>query len=185
MKKTLYPVLTAISLVVLTACSNEPSAKEKPAEEKSGASAPVRASHVEENTMVRVPLTEAMGNVARYDSVSSAVFGSMGAAVPLKAYTVHAADLFESLGMPASYVDSAVCVYHHVRVYLGLDSANNFKLYFTPVTGASLSDSRPSAGTDYFLTDERGMRYVMDLNAPCPNTCDVTSPLYNPNSAAK
>lgn len=159
-------------LMAMNGCKNEPSAA-KPAEHTTS----IRLK--DQNTLVHVPLATAQANIARYDSMCTIIFSKMGGNAPIKAYTVHAADLFESLGIPGSYADSSLCRYHHARVYLGLDSSYSFKLYFTPVTGADLSADEPVAGTDIILKDTKGDSYVMDLNAPCPNTCDDQSPLFN------
>ena len=132
-----------------------------------------------QNTSVRVPLAVAKEDIKRYDSACTAMFSKTG--VPIRAYTIHAADLLEVLGLPKSEVAS--CTYSHARVYLGLDPAFKFKLYFTPVVGADLDPDKMAAGRDTILSDPATGAdgyYVFDLNAPCPKTCDEGSQLYNP-----
>lgn len=125
------------------------------------------------NSMDTVPLAVAQVNIRHYLDTCDTILGT----IPIRAYTVHANDMLLSLGIDPSTVKPQ---YNYARVYLGLDANNNFKLYFTPVSGADLKPGVMNPGTDVILKDEDGNGYVMDLNAPCPNTCDVNSPLYNP-----
>ena len=69
------------------------------------------------------------------------------------------------------------CVYDSCRAYLGYDSNHHFKLYLTPIKNQK----------DVFLNFNPRKRvnsvpdngsYVLDLIAPCPNTCDTASALY-------
>lgn len=124
-------------------------------------------------TMDTVPLASALANVKHYLDSCTKYLGE----APIKAYTIHANDMLMALGINP---DSVHCGYTHARVYLGLNPDNEFKLYFTPVVGANLDPSVMDAGRDTILSDADGNLYVMDLNAPCPNTCDVSSPFYSP-----
>ncbi|TND08345.1 MAG: hypothetical protein FD123_2376 [Bacteroidetes bacterium] len=169
MKKTSIFAAVAASVMILYSCSNQPAAV-KPSQ--SAAAVPVG----DHGTTVRVPLDTARKNIYRYDTLSQAIFAKFPHHVPIRAYTIHAGDMLEALGMPAA--DSAICQYKHARVYIGLDYNYSFKLYFTPVDSASLGGDNPVAGVDVILQDSLGKSYVLDLNAPCPNTCDVNSPLY-------
>jgi hypothetical protein len=110
--------------------------------------------------------------------------------VPIKAYTLRAEDLLGALGIPAEYADSSITKYKHARVYLGYKKGKGFKLFILPVYGADLSGKDTSlwkGGYDVYLNKE-GLpippnsdkstsdgEYVLDLNAPCPNTCAETS----------
>lgn len=162
-------LLSALS-VVLFSCGNS---NNTPAQQDTASNVPVRQMGSSVNTMDTVPLESALANVKHYlDSCNEFLGGA-----PIKAYTIHANDMLMALGIDP---DSVNCRYTHARVYLGLDSANHFKLYFTPVVGADLDPSVMNAGRDSILTDQDGNRFVMDLNAPCPNTCDNSSPFYNP-----
>lgn len=112
----------------------------------------------------------------------------------IESFTIRAVDLLGALGMPASYADSAICKYKHVRVYMGYQAKAGFKLYIVPVRNACLKGKDPSKwnGGEDLLLDERGEpqevntdstamlvdnTFVLDLNAPCPNTCPTNSPL--------
>jgi hypothetical protein len=106
---------------------------------------------------------------------------------PIEAYTIRAVDLLTAMGLPASLADSDSCRFKHIRVYMGYDDAIGFKLYIVPVTGACLQGniSQWNLGMDVKLDKDglpvmRGIgspaiestdNYVLDLNAPCPNTC--------------
>ncbi len=94
------------------------------------------------------------------------------------AFTISAEELFLALGVATRPITS----FNNIRIYLGLDnSTGEFKLYITPVTG---NVNVPGlAGNDFILPDnEQGSNaYVLELIYPCPNTCDVTSPLYYGN----
>lgn len=52
----------------------------------------------------------------------------------------------------------------NVRAYMGVDTSGNQKLIFVGVDGS---------GND--MTDT-----IYSGTSPCPNTCDTSSPLYNP-----
>lgn len=136
---------------------------------------------------VLASLTSAKANIKAYDSICRIQFKT----VPIKSFTVRAVDLFGAMGMPGKYADNSICKYPHIRVYLGYDvKLSTFKLYVVPVEGADLVKNIP--GKDIIL-DKNGNpitlkgkigdgdddEYVLDLNAPCPNTCDPTSPLMN------
>ena len=103
--------------------------------------------------------------------------------MPIKAFTVRAEDLIESLGIAG--VDSIK--YSHVRVYLGFDNNNHFRLFLTPVKGADIKKHQPGEdvilngpytpglGDDGSLTDSGN--YVLDFSSPCPTSCPTGSPL--------
>lgn len=108
--------------------------------------------------------------------------------VPIKAFTVRAADLFAALGVS----DSVQHTYDNIRVYFGYSQKEDeFKLYIVPVADANIADT--ISGRDVLL-DHSGRpapmphdhpladRYVLDLNAPCPSLCDVSSPLMKATS---
>lgn len=177
MKKTILAAATVLALLSVQSCNNNNHNNEK-VEEKAPEQAVTPKKHLLTSSF-RVPLPEAKENIRRYNDRCAELLGT----VPIKAYTIHAEDLMEVLGIPSS--EPPIYKYSHIRAYLGLDSLNNFKLYLTPVEGANLSADPKVAGTDVILTDESGMQYVLDLNAPCPATCDLTSPLYYETSTTK
>jgi hypothetical protein len=97
-------------------------------------------------------------------------------------FTVRSVDLYEAMGMKP---DSSV-QYNYVRIYLGIDTKNKFRLYFTPVEGADLD--KAYGGKDVILsgqytsgknsTNSAGQveakgngEYMMDFALPCPTIC--------------
>jgi hypothetical protein len=90
----------------------------------------------------------------------------------LRAFTLHTVDLFEGLGL--NIENCPIDTTDHLRGYLGMRPDGEFKFYFVKVVGAHLPDD---AGHDTCIVYD-GEEYVLDLNAPCPNTCDYTSPFY-------
>jgi hypothetical protein len=165
MKKSILTAAIMISLMITQSCKTEVKTEEKK-EEKTGT--PVKRLLT---SSFHVPLAEAQVNIARYVDKCTELFGN----VPIRAYTISAEDLVQALGMDT--VEPIPCRYKHIRAYLALDSLFNFKMYITPVEGANLAAVPKIAGTDVILSDESG-EYVLDLIAPCPATCDFTSPLY-------
>lgn len=108
---------------------------------------------------------------------------------PIKAFMVRGVDLMQALDLgcmlpkdaaaAAAFTDTTA-----VRMYLGLDSLNNFKLFVVDVDGASFSKSIP--GKDRFFNTKTSAKTltssnsgVLDFNTPCPNTCDQSSILNN------
>ncbi len=129
-------------------------------------------------------LDSARDYIKRYDSLSKQRLGG----VPVNAYTIRAADLLEALGLP----EKTKVKYTHARVYLGIDKNNNFRLFLTPVDGASIH--KGEAGKDVILNgphkptladasdvEASTGSYVLDFTAPCPKTCPSGSPLYPQN----
>jgi hypothetical protein len=102
----------------------------------------------------------------------------------VKAFTVRSVDLFEAMGMGGA--DSTLAKYQYVRIYMGLDENNSFRLYFTPVVGADLNSKDKKGGKDVILsgkykpnsiisnqTDaaESNGQYMLDFSTPCPTVC--------------
>lgn len=168
MKKIVLAAVTFFALLTFQSCNNSTKVEVKQPEKEQ---VETKKEHLLQSSF-RVPLDQAKENIQRYNDRCAELLGI----VPIKAYTIHAEDLMEVLGIPAS--EPPIYQYSYVRAYLGLDTLNNFKLYLTPVEGANLSAVPKVAGKDVILTDESGKQYVLDLNAPCPATCDLTSPLY-------
>lgn len=172
MKKT--PTIVFMSMICFLAIfsckDNQPAAE-------TGKTATAKTVKLkEEESAVQMPLDSATQAIHRYDSICEKYLG----VIPIRAYTIRAQDLTQALGLP----DTIRCAYDHVRVYLGMDKRNQFKIFFTPVINASLNPDDMQAGTDVILghiDSDPHSGYVLDLNAPCPTTCDQTSPLFNPN----
>lgn len=131
-------------------------------------------------SMYAVSLASAESSIKYYDKLSKEALG----VDPIRAFTIRSIDLAEAIGLPSKYLNKAE--YHHVRIYLGLDSASSqFKIFLTPVDSARLSKNIP--GKDVILRgpydgDGDGVadgdgQYVMDFSKSCPNACDDGSPL--------
>jgi hypothetical protein len=167
MKK--YPFIFPLAFAVLFSACQNTATDTSSAPEKAGKHAVATTT-----SMDTVPLETALMNIKHYQDSCRAFFNND---VPIQAYTIHAQDMLMALGIDPSTVE---CRYKHARVYIGLNDSSEFKLYFTPVVGADLQPDAMAAGRDTILKDADGNSFVMDLNAPCPNTCDSNSPLYNP-----
>jgi uncharacterized membrane protein (UPF0182 family) len=160
MKKIIYGFAIAC-LVTVLACNTKPA---EPAQNQS------QLENVVEDiteTMYAVPLDTAMKNVHRYDSISQKYLKE----IPVKSFTIRSVDLLEAMGMPVTDTK-----FKHVRVYLGLNDGNDFKIYLTPVVHADLSANPPRAGKDHILSGKyHGLGgsgpYMLDFAQPCPNTC--------------
>ncbi len=161
-------LLTILFLALIIGCSQP---KEETDTEKK---APAVAEYA-------LDLDSAVYYIHRYDSVSKA---NLQGSIPIKAFTIRAADLLQALGLP----EKTPVNYTHARVYLGMDKNNQFRLFFTPVEGASIKNG--IAGQDVILKGphKHGLAdadnslatdgsYVLDFTAPCPNTCPNGSPL--------
>jgi hypothetical protein len=85
----------------------------------------------------------------------------------IRSYKVSNNDLLSVLGLSPD----TDCQFYGCRVYLGLDTSSQFKLYLTPLD---------SKGEDIIL-DNYGVEYLLDLNAPCPSTCGKDT-LLNPKA---
>ncbi|MEO5912319.1 MAG: hypothetical protein ABIP95_15640 [Pelobium sp.] len=183
MKTTSLKVMIVISLFAFVACTNN---SEKKATSNSD-SLMQNYRPLDSVPAVLASLKSTKANIKAYDSICRIQFKT----IPIKSFTVRAVDLFGAMGMPGNYADNSICKYPHIRVYLGYDvKLGVFKLYVVPVEGADLA--KGISGKDVILnkkgipiTKKENMinggndQYVLDLNAPCPNTCDETSPLMN------
>jgi hypothetical protein len=143
--------------------------------------ASMEATEVDDNqkSLYAVPLSKAIDDIGRFDSLSTEYLQQ----IPIKAFTIRSIDFLEAMGVS----NTTPTKYTHVRIYLGMDSSNNYKLFLTPVKGAKLSSKIPVAGKDVILNgpyqgkvgelqDTNGS-YVLDFSQPCPSACDDGSPL--------
>jgi hypothetical protein len=130
-----------------------------------------------------LPLDTAISYTRNYNDLAVAVLGD---SAPIRSYTIRAEDLVEAMGIPHECAEQAK--YKDIRVYLGIDGQNKFRLLLTPVEGADIEHG--VAGDDVILDgqfvsgnnpsgDMQTGRYVMDFTGPCPNSCSSSSPLYN------
>lgn len=120
-----------------------------------------------------VPLDQAIADIKRYKDFADTAFTRSGLSV-LRAFTMNTFDLLDALNLKKITTDSM-----HVRGYLAINKDNEFRLYLVRVTDATLKPDPHDCvpGKDVFFEYE-GRKYVLDLNAPCPKTCDIESPLY-------
>lgn len=166
MKKVIY---TLIGITLLLSCSKD---KKSMVGSKEAGIAEYALS-----------LDSAVAYTKRYNNIVSSTLND---SVPIKAYTIRVADIFEALGIPLE--DTLKANYNHIRVYMGIDFNDKFRLLLTPVDGANINDGIP--GNDVILSGayyqgaqsadmpiENG-EYVLDFTGPCPNSCPVNSPLY-------
>ena len=181
MKRSLYRMITA-GLVIVSACSpksSETAQTTDPLILTGGAS-----------SLYAVPLDTAIKNIKFYDknikTYDSLVAKATGKVpdrkIPIKAFTIRAADLLESMGMSAA--DTIKAKYKYVRIYLAMNHKSDFKIYLTPVSGANLNISPAVAGKDVIMNGKyNGLAsdgdYVLDFTSPCPTTCPTGSPLNN------
>lgn len=174
MKNSGFSIVLIACFIALASCQNN-----QPGQAATG---PLKDTAV---SKVLCPLTTAQNDIAYFDSLCQQTLGSD----PIKAYTIRAVDLVTALGMDTTYTSE----YQYIRVYLGYRRSNGmnkdtgFKLYIVPVEGANLANH--VGGYDIIL-DSIGKSvgknpgignntFVLDLNAPCPNTC-ATNSLLNP-----
>jgi hypothetical protein len=169
MKLTVSHIAIIAGIVTLVACSTQPS-PDKPAKQ------PILPGVVR----VLCRLDSAQTDIRYFKTLCHERLQD----TPICAYTLHAIDLIEALGLPRSLEDS--CEYKYARVYLAYRPNNGFKMYVVPVDSADLSGTNPAKwkpGIDILLDSSgRGIppkrklragetEFVLDLNAPCPNTC--------------
>lgn len=147
---------------------------------------------MEENETVTSPaiyavsLATAQTDIKSYKTLMSQKFTG----TPVNAFTIRHEDFLEAIGYTTDQIALLPrAPYSHARMYMAYNSVTGYKMYITPVTGADLSKNPPLPGTDTILSGEfKGLpsdplstgQYVFDLVAPCPSSCDTTSPLYNP-----
>ena len=176
MKTTLIKIPACICLLAFMACNEVPKGNAK------GTAA--------ENTVVVNPddlpelppnLTElsvALEDVKRYKDSCIARSGT----VELKAFNLNTNDLLSALGQNFNPNGSHP---FHARGYIGLDVNNKYKFYIVPVTGdSSMHISQTNPGRDTVIVGEYKhfypdrIRFVYELNFPCPTLCDVNSVFY-------
>lgn len=118
------------------------------------------------------PVFEAQEDIKRFVDTILPTYRERHQIDFVRAYTISSKDMLEVMGLDTN----TICKYTACRAYLGLGE-KEFKLYLTPVDAGR---------RDVFLNfkhkptrevDESS--YVLNLIAPCPNTCDKMSPLYN------
>lgn len=126
----------------------------------------------------QVPLDQAESSIFALGQVWRHTLDSLGisqdSVLPTQSFTISANDLIGVLGPNNQQKMHELCSYNAVRAYLGWmqapNGSSNLHLFITPVD---------QNGQDVILSTADGEKFVYDLTTPCPNTCDVNSPLYN------
>ncbi len=129
----------------------------------------------QEDTLYAVPLEEATADIRLYKDFMTTQFQVKESNI-LKAFTLHSIELLEAMGVSATDLRFE---FPKVRVYIGKkdgDQDSDFKLFLVPVNeeGQDVIPKGP-AGNGRILDDDE---YVYDFTKPCPNTCDIESPLF-------
>ena len=145
------------------------------------------SSVVGDTSLYAVSVGQFEADTANFAAKSRMIFDTalVNDPVPIKAFTIHAADLLEAMGLPPNVQCTDSLKYSYARIYLGLSAENEFKLYMTPVIDAKLSKNK--GGKDVirkgpYEGDVNGVTtgevangsYVMDFTSPCPKTCPET-----------
>lgn len=187
MKQHLFPLILVLGLST-AGCKNQPSAGTA----KPGTTSANDCNQITDSVgRVLVNLVTARQSIQSYDSLCRIHWKGTA---PVESYTIRAVDLLAAMGLPPELADSSICRFKHIRVYLGFQEKVGFKLYLVPVDNACLKGKDPSkwnAGMDVILDKEANPilanidstgtaaydQYVLDLNAPCPNTCPQPGPL--------
>ncbi len=183
MKLVIFSILLTTIIITITSCTNTTT---KDTHEKTYTI----------DTSLLTPADIAKADIAYFDTLCMKYLtfppvnghSIPASQVPIKAFTIRAEDLFAALGVS----DSVQHIYNNIRVYFAYNqSQNQFKLYIVPVLSADIADTIP--GRDVLLdhsgnpiprpnTPPLADRYVLDLNAPCPSLCDVSTPLMKATS---
>lgn len=163
---TIQGLLTVISgfVLITSSCQRENKPAPKPAQ-----SFDLPADVLQDT----IPLEQAIDDIRRYKEFADSAFTASGLSA-LRAFTLNTADLLKALNITTSNTDDL-----HVRGYMAINKNNEFRFYLVRVVDAALKPNPHDcvAGKDEMFKYE-GKMYVLDLNAPCPKTCDIESPLY-------
>jgi hypothetical protein len=119
-------------------------------------------------TLIGFSLDEARTDIKRY--VDAALEKGIPNRNVMRAYLVNATDAMAVLGIDPS----TQTAYSHFRAYIGMDADSAYKLFMVPVNADNV-DVIPEGPDRYY--PHQG-QYVFDFNTPCPNSCDLTSPLF-------
>ena len=178
MKKNRYFII--LCAVIIIACTQNEK-KQVNADEL-----PIDPLTIIDTASFALDMDSAILYAAHYDSVAKK---ALGQPAPIKAYTVRATDLLEVLGISKKTKTK----YQFVRVYLGFDFNNKFRLFLTPAEGADIRTGH--GGRDIVLhglhthgladsvSVTREGEYMLDFTAPCPNSCPSNSKIIPPPSS--
>lgn len=193
MKKTILATIVCVTITLLQlACgpSNTERAKKGHARDSDNSCPLSQTGGFTISDSVRhedlTPLDTARADVKRLDSLLMSVFGRDS--VPLRAFNLNTHDIMFAHGIR---VDSSLKRFH-ARAYFGIEKdLKTFKLYILPILDTVQSNnprlsriSPKNPGHDTVVTfisskPPHAKTYcALELNTPCPNTCDLKSPLY-------
>lgn len=114
---------------------------------------------------------------------------------PVTSFLIERQDFLQTLGMDSMTAGAVISPYSYVRGYIGFDQvAGSYHMFFTPVDSVIYNSAGQLvyAGKDIILRGKRinpkyntqGLGagdpgdedpFVLDLNAPCPTTCNFQS----------
>lgn len=128
-------------------------------------------------TLERFPLSQAKICIENY--VNNGLKNNVPNDKIVRAFTVKAQDVIDTLGMSVDQDGNIICKYDFFRAYIGEEPAveklnlpEMFKLFLVPVV-------EDENGTkDIIPVAPDGIKYVYDFNTPCPNSCDFRSELF-------
>jgi hypothetical protein len=127
---------------------------------------------IDTSTLKAYPLGEAEAAISHY--VTQARDLGIPENMIVRSYTVKSDDVIAVLGVGGDYRSR----YSSFRAYLGLESnvmvTNLYKLFLVPIDVHG-NDVILQGPTEEFPFNAQ---YVYDFNTPCPNTCNIDSPLY-------
>jgi hypothetical protein len=133
-----------------------------------------KTAKIDLTSLTAFPLKEAEACISYY--VNTARDKGIPENLIVRSYTVQSNDIIAVLGVGGDDYHSR---YKSFRAYLGLENndlvTNLYKLFLVPIDIHG-NDVILQGPTDEYPFDGE---YVFDFNTPCPNTCNVDSPLYN------
>lgn len=178
MKKGVFAILSVLSFMAVLSCSSNKT------NVRAAAPYTYTANTAFNSRRVSVDVAKSNIDTAQHymwaminlvDSVSQAPVQTTADSVI--AFKVHAGDLFAALGV----LDTVNYSHAAVRIYFGFDKqTQSFKLYVVPsdtVAQSGFVDRFFNSSGQVVPYDPKSKNYVMDLNTPCPPTCDCNSPL--------
>jgi len=125
------------------------------------------------DSLVAFPLEEAEKCISYY--VNNARDKGIPEDKIIRCFTVKSEDVIAALEMKITQNEMK---YHSFRAYIGLQTnelvTDLYKLFLVPIDIYG-NDVIKKGKVDGY-PDE--ISYVYDFNTPCPNTCNVSSPLY-------
>jgi hypothetical protein len=138
--------------------------------------------HSKKNMVFGLPVDSANAFATRYNLVASEI---LQMPTPIQAFAIRSQDLLQVLGLPVKKTK-----YPYARIYIGLDSHQNFRAFLVPVEmgdrGYPGKDVIPEGDYQNGWLGESSPnqvakgKYVFDFTMPCPSSCDTDSPILLP-----